>query len=121
MPRRGFNRHVTAAESPIVPADSVVGAVAGGVAPPILRRSSQLATRSYWRPKRRWSVMSEQESEAVAQEGADLEYDLAHEASVETNPVRSRSPEEREAVVTATPEYDGDYSYDLAHDVPPSR
>jgi NAD(P)H-dependent FMN reductase len=65
--------------------------------------------------------MSEQESEAVAQEGADLEYDLAHEASGETAAVRSRQPEQRDAVVTATPEYDGDYSYDLAHDVPPSR
>jgi hypothetical protein len=65
--------------------------------------------------------VSEQGSEGIADEGGDLEYDLAHEASVETNPVSSRSPEEREAVVTATPEYDGDYSYDLAHDVPPSR
>jgi hypothetical protein len=35
--------------------------------------------------------------------------------------VRPAGAEPREAVVTATPEYDGDYSYDLAHDVPPSR
>jgi hypothetical protein len=46
----------------------------------------------------------------------DLAYDLAHEAGVAAP--AARAPGEREAVVTATPEYDGDYSYDLAHDVP---
>ncbi|MDX6237978.1 MAG: hypothetical protein QOG10_2793 [Kribbellaceae bacterium] len=35
-----------------------------------------------------------------------------------TTPVSPHNGEQREAVVTATPEYDGDYSYDLAHDVP---
>ena len=48
----------------------------------------------------------------------DLEYDLAHEAGVAVPAGAPRAPGEREAVVTATPEYDGDYSYDLAHDVP---
>jgi hypothetical protein len=54
----------------------------------------------------------------ITEAGADLEYDLAHEASGVTPPVSPHNREEREAVVTATPEYDGDYSYDLAHDVP---
>lgn len=46
-----------------------------------------------------------------------LEYDLAHEASAVG---RAEAPRDsgREAIATATPEYDGDYSYDLAHDVP---
>jgi hypothetical protein len=54
----------------------------------------------------------------MTEAGADLEYDLAHEASGVTTPVSPQNREQREAVVTATPEYDGDYSYDLAHDVP---
>ncbi len=48
----------------------------------------------------------------------DLEYDLAHEATAVNAPAGTHRQEEREAVPTATPEYDGDYSYDLAHDVP---
>jgi hypothetical protein len=63
-------------------------------------------------------AVSEQEPEVVAALGSDLEYDLAHEASGEAG---SPQNPEREAVVTATPDYDGDYSYDLAHDVPPSK
>jgi hypothetical protein len=48
----------------------------------------------------------------------DLEYDLAHEASEVSTPLNPhRDPE---PVATETPEYDGDYSYDLAHDVPRS-
>jgi hypothetical protein len=46
-----------------------------------------------------------------------LEYDLAHEAGVVGRAEAPRDPG-REAIATATPEYDGDYSYDLAHDVP---
>jgi len=47
----------------------------------------------------------------------DLEYDLAHEADAAAQPAR---PTQSDAVtvVTQTPDYDGDYSYDLAHDVP---
>ena len=48
---------------------------------------------------------------------SDLEYDLAHEAA---NQVQQHHPV-REAVhvATQTPQYDdGDYGYDLAHDVP---
>jgi hypothetical protein len=51
------------------------------------------------------------------QSGADLEYDLAHEEATATG---SAGPEhvERVSVATSTPNYDGDLSYDLAHDVP---
>jgi hypothetical protein len=62
--------------------------------------------------------VSDQQPGAITEAGADLEYDLAHEAIGVTPPVSRHNREEREAVVTATPEYDGDYSYDLAHDVP---
>ena len=54
--------------------------------------------------------------------GADLEYDLAHEADHEAPAARTTAGPEpvqpKEAVVTTTPTYDGDYSYDLAHDIP---
>ena len=47
--------------------------------------------------------------------GEDLEYDLAHEATGTGAPARHEQPPR--AVVTATPDYDGDYSYDAAHDI----
>jgi hypothetical protein len=50
--------------------------------------------------------------------GGDLEYDLAHEAGGEPDAARPAAPDL--LVATATPDYDGDYSYDLAHDVPRS-
>jgi hypothetical protein len=51
---------------------------------------------------------------------ADLEYDLAHEAT-ESAADAARPPDPAQASVpTGTPEYDGDYSYDLAHDLPRS-
>jgi hypothetical protein len=62
--------------------------------------------------------MSDGEPDPVVGPGTDLEYDLAHEA---TGPDIAGHPEaatSREPVVTATPDYDGDYSYDLAHDIP---
>ena len=56
--------------------------------------------------------------------GADLEYDLAHEAGQPARAARTTAGSEHEqprvAVVNATPTYDGDYSYDLAHDIPKS-
>lgn len=61
------------------------------------------------------SVVSGQEPQDISDPGTDLEYDLAHEARGRSAPA---SPQEHEPVVTATPEYEGDYSYDLAHDVP---
>jgi hypothetical protein len=64
----------------------------------------------------------------VAEPSADLEYDLAHEpgrgtpsveaTSVEGRPDDAAAPEQRQTVATSTPDYDGDYSYDLAHDIP---
>jgi hypothetical protein len=54
--------------------------------------------------------------------GADLEYDLAHEAGQQARVAGTTAGPEheqpREAVINATPTYDGDYSYDLAHDIP---
>lgn len=50
----------------------------------------------------------------------DLEYDLAHEAheAVE-QPARHEPHHEPVQVSTETPAYDeGDYGYDLAHEVP---
>jgi hypothetical protein len=61
------------------------------------------------------SVVSGQEPQDISDPGTDLEYDLAHETDRGTAPA---APPRHEPVVTATPEYEGDYSYDLAHDVP---
>ena len=46
----------------------------------------------------------------------DLEYDLAHEADVRQPPPLVAV--EAVYVPTRTAAYDGDYGYDLAHDVP---
>ena len=47
----------------------------------------------------------------------DLEYDLAHEgAQTPPEPVEAHEPTQ---VVTATDDQGEDYSYDLAHDIPP--
>lgn len=64
------------------------------------------------------SIVSGQEPQDISDPGTDLEYDLAHETRQGTAPATPPSQEEHEPVVTATPEYEGDYSYDLAHDVP---
>jgi hypothetical protein len=53
----------------------------------------------------------------VPEPDTDLEYDLAHEAMsavTEHRPDHDDGP----AISTSTPDYDGDYSYDLAHDIP---
>src|SRR4030095_9136589 len=52
----------------------------------------------------------------VPEPDTDLEYDLAHEAST----VSDNHDDRRDAPVvsTSTPDYDGDYSYDLAHVIP---
>jgi hypothetical protein len=62
--------------------------------------------------------MSDGEPDPVVGPGTDLEYDLAHEATGPDTAVHPEAAKSREAVVTATPDYDGDYSYDLAHDIP---
>jgi hypothetical protein len=49
--------------------------------------------------------------------GEDLEYDLAHDAVEPQQPVPGPAP--RTQVATETAGYDGDYGYDLAHDIPP--
>ena len=46
----------------------------------------------------------------------DLEYDLAHEADVRQ--AAPMSTVQAVYVPTQTTGYDGDYGYDLAHDVP---
>jgi hypothetical protein len=51
------------------------------------------------------------------QPGPDLEYDLAHEETSESGNVSPEHVEQQITVATGTPEYDGDYSYDLAHDI----
>jgi hypothetical protein len=52
----------------------------------------------------------------------DLEYDLAHEevegAGRATDAGRPEKEAESVYVATETSDYDGDYEYDLAHDVP---
>jgi hypothetical protein len=58
--------------------------------------------------------------------GPDLEYDLAHDAvfnafnASQTGATAPRTDAEPEhiTVATDTPDYGGDYSYDMAHDVP---
>jgi hypothetical protein len=61
--------------------------------------------------------VNDQPDEISVDAGTDLEYDLAHDV----HPAEPGSPAvggRPAAVSTGTPEYDGDYSYDLAHDVP---
>ena len=48
----------------------------------------------------------------------DLEYDLAHEASTDEVTAGPADTAQQITIVTGTPAYDGDYSYDLAHDIP---
>lgn len=51
---------------------------------------------------------------------SDLEYDLAHDAFGQSADQRAvGAPPPPDVVVrTVTPEYDGDFGYDQAHDVP---
>ena len=55
-----------------------------------------------------------------AEEASDLEYDLAHEtpAGGAAHTARSEAEQPNVYVATETTDYDdGDYGYDLAHDV----
>jgi hypothetical protein len=54
--------------------------------------------------------VSDHQLDAVPEPGADLEYDLAREASGAGTTVSHDAEQSGEAVVTATPAYDGDYS-----------
>jgi hypothetical protein len=44
----------------------------------------------------------------------DLEYDLAHEVTAPGAPYRDAAPVQ----VSTQTDHDGDYGYDLAHDIP---
>ena len=51
----------------------------------------------------------------------DLEYDLAHEAQIAGEQVAAAAGQDGDQpvyVATETSGYDGDYGYDLAHDIP---
>ena len=62
--------------------------------------------------------MSQQPSEPYR--GGDYEYDEAHAGADVAVPGGSARERPRPTCVsTQTPGYSGDYSYDLAHDVPP--
>ncbi len=52
------------------------------------------------------------------EECSDLEYDLAHEATTAAGSSQPTRPARPTYVATQTADYDGDYGYDLAHDVP---
>lgn len=60
--------------------------------------------------------------ERATEPAGDLEYDLAHEqvagAGGATDPTPHHRGPESVYVATETSGYDGDYAYDLAHDVP---
>jgi hypothetical protein len=64
--------------------------------------------------------VSDPERRATPEEssGTDLEYDLAHEASDDDMTADPTDHEQQVTVITSTFGYDGDYSYDMAHDIP---
>ena len=60
------------------------------------------------------------EPDGTGEPAPDLEYDLAHEGEEAGRVAEARAKPEHEHVVVATKREgdDGDYGYDLAHDVP---
>jgi hypothetical protein len=64
--------------------------------------------------------MADDQPEPVAdgQSAGDIEYDLAHEALLESAPMRDENEVRHATVLPEMPSDDGDYSYDLAHDIP---
>ena len=66
--------------------------------------------------------MTVEGSGASPEPASDLEYDLAHESAAEggaDRPARAGRQDHPEVyVATETAGFDGDYGYDLAHDVP---
>src|SRR6476619_5880871 len=56
---------------------------------------------------------------SAEQSGGDIEYDLAHEAVADSARL-SHETEAHASVLPEMPEDSGDYSYDLAHDIPRS-
>jgi hypothetical protein len=57
-------------------------------------------------------------AEPDAGQAADLEYDLAHERAAAAEAPSGQQRRPSVYVPTETKDYDGDYGYDLAHDVP---
>jgi hypothetical protein len=60
--------------------------------------------------------MTDDQPGAGPEPDEDLEYDLAHEA-MGSSGGGNQAQRPLRPVVTATPDYDGDYSYDSAHDI----
>lgn len=57
--------------------------------------------------------------EAEAAPTPDLEYDLAHEVTIPLDLDLDLEPRHGEPVQVSTrTEHDGDYGYDMAHDIP---
>ena len=54
------------------------------------------------------------------QSGGDIEYDLAHEAVTDSAFMSHETETPHTPVLPEMPEDSGDYSYDLAHDIPRS-
>jgi hypothetical protein len=54
---------------------------------------------------------------ADGQSGGDIEYDLAHEALLESAPMSDENEVRHATVLPEMPTDSGDYSYDLAHDI----
>ncbi len=65
--------------------------------------------------------MSDHQLDAVPEPGADLEYDLAHEASGASATVGHEAEQSGQAVVTATPAYEADSPLELAREASSSR
>jgi len=68
------------------------------------------------------TAQEEQDVEdSESRSASDLEYDLAHESMVDAAAADPNAAHEQGPsvyVATQTKDYDGDYGYDLAHDVP---
>jgi hypothetical protein len=98
--------------------------VAGAVPGPLSRVPAKPRDTGGWRAVgRRGTVVAvtddtvrDRTDETDQPDQPDLEYDLAHEADVRQ--VAPDSVVEAVYVPTQTAGYDGDYGYDLAHEVP---
>ena len=66
--------------------------------------------------------MSDNQPDPVSDEqsGGDIEYDLAHEAVADPALMSHETEAPHAPVLPEMPEDSGDYSYDLAHDIPRS-
>ena len=66
--------------------------------------------------------MTDDQIEPVAEgeSGGDIEYDLAHEAVAESGSMHHEAEGQHSTVLPEMPADSGDYSYDLAHDIPRS-